>query len=372
MMAAGFRRRENRPMRICLNMIVKDEAAVIARCLASIKPWVDCWVIVDTGSSDGTQDIVREIMRDLPGELHEREWRNFGHNRGEALELARDKADYLLFIDADETLGAAPGAAWPALREPAYSLEARYGELRYDRVSVIDTRLPWRWNGVLHEYLDAGMPVAQPRLPGFWIEVRAEGARSKDPAKFEKDAAILEAALADEPANARYVFYLAQSHRDAGKLQLAREWYDKRAAMGGWDEEAWYARYQVARLTELLGDESAQVTSAYLRAYEARPARAEPLVALARYFRGRLEWNSAYLFASIACTVPMPQDRLFVDATAYGWWGQDELALAAFYTGRRLDAARIWNALLEAAQLPASERPRIEQNLAFASAPQPT
>ena len=358
-------------MSICLNMIVKDEAAVIARCLASIKPWIDCWTIVDTGSSDSTKEIVRETMRDVPGELHERPWRDFGHNRGEALDLARDKADYLLFIDADETLGAAPGAAWPNLHEPAYSLETRFGELRYDRVSLVNTHLPWRWVGVLHEYLDAGKPIAQPRVPGFWIDVRAEGARSKDPAKYEKDAAILEAALAVEPGNARYAFYLAQSYRDAGKLQIAREWYEKRASMGGWDEEAWYARFQCARLADLLGEESALVTSAYMRAYESRPTRAEPLVLLARHFRLRNEWNSAYLIASAARAIAPSQDRLFVDATAYGWSRDDEFALASFYTGRVADAARIWKGLLEGAELPASERPRIEQHLSFTSGKQP-
>ena len=40
---------------ICLNMIVKNEAPVIGRCLASVLPFVDRWVIVDTGSTDGTQ-----------------------------------------------------------------------------------------------------------------------------------------------------------------------------------------------------------------------------------------------------------------------------------------------------------------------------
>ena len=39
------------PPRICLNMIVKNEAPVIERCLASVRPWVDYWVIVDTGST---------------------------------------------------------------------------------------------------------------------------------------------------------------------------------------------------------------------------------------------------------------------------------------------------------------------------------
>ena len=61
---------------ICLNMIVKNEAHVIRRCLDSVRPIVDSWVIVDTGSSDGTQEIVRNWFADIPGELHERPWRD--------------------------------------------------------------------------------------------------------------------------------------------------------------------------------------------------------------------------------------------------------------------------------------------------------
>ena len=72
---------------ICLNMIVKNEAHVIRRCLDSVRPFIDCWVIVDTGSTDGTQELIREVMRDIPGELRERPWKNFAHNRNEALSL---------------------------------------------------------------------------------------------------------------------------------------------------------------------------------------------------------------------------------------------------------------------------------------------
>jgi glycosyltransferase involved in cell wall biosynthesis len=78
---------------ICLNMIVKDEAPVIRRCLATVRPFIDFWVIVDTGSRDGTQAIISEFLQDLPGELIERPWVDFAHNRSEALAAARDKAD---------------------------------------------------------------------------------------------------------------------------------------------------------------------------------------------------------------------------------------------------------------------------------------
>ena len=57
---------------LCLNMIVKNKVSVIARCLVSVRPIIDYWVIVDTGSTDGSQETVRTLMRDLPGELHER------------------------------------------------------------------------------------------------------------------------------------------------------------------------------------------------------------------------------------------------------------------------------------------------------------
>ena len=61
---------------------------------------------------------------------------------------------------------------------------------------------------------------------------------------------VLEAALALDPGNRRYVFYLAQSYRDAGEREVALVQYDRRAAMGGWDEEVWYSLYQSALLAE--------------------------------------------------------------------------------------------------------------------------
>jgi glycosyltransferase involved in cell wall biosynthesis len=91
-------------MRLCLNMIVRDEAPVIERCIRSVLPHIQCWAIVDTGSSDGTQAIVRGLLGGLPGELIERPWVDFATNRNQALELARGYGDYALIMDADDAL----------------------------------------------------------------------------------------------------------------------------------------------------------------------------------------------------------------------------------------------------------------------------
>src|ERR1700679_683387 len=130
---------------ICLNMIVKNEASVIRRCIDSVRPIVDHWVIVDTGSTDGTQDIIRGHLRDLPGELHERPWRDFAHNRSEALELARGKSDHILIIDADDTLEIAPGTALPRLTADSYVIEIRDSSLVYKRTQLVRSALPWRY-----------------------------------------------------------------------------------------------------------------------------------------------------------------------------------------------------------------------------------
>src|SRR3990167_4045655 len=108
---------------ICLNMIVRNEVDVIERCLESVKPLIDYWVIVDTGSTDGTQDKIKSILQNIPGELHEQAWESFAHNRTEAIMFARGKADFLFVIDANDTLSIPPKFKLPKLNCDSYSLK---------------------------------------------------------------------------------------------------------------------------------------------------------------------------------------------------------------------------------------------------------
>mgnify|MGYP001259491730 CR=1 FL=1 len=359
----------NRPS-ICLNMIVKNEAHVIERCLASARPLIDAWCIVDTGSTDGTQDKIRALMAGAPGTLHERPWKNFGHNRSEALQLARaEGSDYLLFIDADEWFDAPAGFAWPVLSADAYELVRHYGDMHYHRTALVATRLPWHWEGVLHEYLDCNQPHHLDNLDVPHIIQHHDGARAHDPDTYLKDIAVLQAALAEDPANARNTFYLAQSLRDAGRLDEARTVYLRRAGMGGWDEEAWHALYQAAVLLDRLHGPPAEVQAAYLAAFEARPTRAEPLVELARWHRERQQYAQASLYAQWASGMPQPADRLFVEVAAYQWRALDELAVSGFYVrspelmAAGLAAMRSLVPQIDA--LPAEVRDRVRANAGF-------
>lgn len=353
---------------VCLNMIVKNEARVMERCLASVRPFIDAWAIVDTGSTDGTQELIRKTLADLPGEVLERPWKNFGHNRTEALEHARGRADYILIMDADEVLELPEGFVLPPLTAEEYWFDHRFVETpdtAWQRGTLIKSGLPWRFEGVLHEHLVCGKtPYMRVVLPGPTVWVHTDSARNADPkAKFESDARILEQALVDEPDNARYVFYLAQSYRDSKQLEKAIAAYDRRATMGGFPEEVYYSKLEAARLRELSGAAWPTVLAGYLDAHQARPVRAEPLVALARSCRLRQDWAVAELFARAAVAIRQPSDGLFLDLSAYQWRAVDELAIATFYTGKIDESKALNERLLVMPALPASERPRITKNL---------
>ena len=344
-------------------MIVRDEAAVIERCLASVRPFIDHWVIVDTGSVDDTRERIESALVGIPGELHRHPWKNFGHNRSEALNLAKDHGDYLLFIDADECLRAPDGFAWPALNGDAYYLNAEYGATLYSRCSLVSTRLEWKWSGVLHEFLESTPQARFGRLEWPRMVVQHDGARAHDPKTYEKDAAILERALREDPLNARNAFYLAQSWRDAGDPVKAIAAYRHRVTMAGFEEEAWYALFEIAKLAEQLGGSPAEVRSAYLDAYQRRPCRAEPLYKLAFYHRTRNELALAYLFAKQAAAIPRPNDLLFIDEGVYTWCCLDELATAAYWVGAYDEGRKVTERLLAEGHVPESHRARIEANL---------
>lgn len=356
---------------VCLNMIVKNEVSVMPRCLAAVRDRIDYWVIVDTGSTDGTQELIRKELVGVPGELIERPWVNFGHNRSEAVALARDKADYTLVVDADETFVIEPDFTWPTDGMDSYQIKTSFGNVEYWRTQLMSTKLPWRYDGILHEYPTCEQAKTQGQLTGIVDRPATDGARSKDPQKFRHDAELLEEALKRDCGHltSRYKFYCAQSWRDAGELEKAREWYQKRAELGGWAEEVWFSLYMAARISEFLKLPEHEVMSAYLTAYQYRPSRAESLHDLSRYMRSKLKFALALLFAEQAMRTPPTSDKLFVTADVYSWRAADEFAISAYYMGRMSEAREVNERLLASSTLPAHERPRLEKNLSFCRQP---
>jgi glycosyltransferase involved in cell wall biosynthesis len=356
---------------VCLNMIVKDEAHVIRRCLDSVRPLIDRWIVVDTGSTDGTQQVVRDCLADVPGELFERPWRGFGASRSEAITLARPHADYLLFIDADDVMEVPAGFVMPPLVEDAYEITIEYGQLVYRRVGLVRSSLSWRYEGVLHEYLECEGRFSLGKLEGVKMRIVGGGGRSQatEGEKFRRDAATLEEALRDDPNNTRYAFYLAQSHRDAGELEKALAAYDRRAGMAGFDQEIYCSMHNAAKLAARLTRPQGEIIDRYLRAFEFRPSRVESLGELMLYLRENgPRWRLAFLIGEQAIRIPPSGDTLFVEQAWYDWRCLDEFAIAAYWIGEFERSRHACERLLGGGLLPAAHHARVLANLNFARA----
>ena len=350
---------------ICLNMIVRNEAHIVHELLEVVAPYITSWVIVDTGSDDGTPDVIRSRMANLgiPGELHERPWRNFGHNRSEALTLAQGHGDYIWVMDADDTVVGTPD--FGGLSADVYNL--RYGQgagFMYWRRHLFRDGLRWRYEGVVHEYAVCDDPFVEERLDGeYYIDSRRLGARNLDPQKYARDRDLLLAEVERNPDDGRSVFYLAQSYFDLCDFVNAREWYARRVDMGGWDEEVYCAMFRVAESMAQLGAPWPDVQDAYLRAWEFRPTRAEPLHAIAYRYRTDQRYRLGHLFAERAAEIPLPEeDTLFVGADVYAWRAVDEQSVCASWTGKHMEAFMLCRHLLAGRDIPDDDRKRIAGN----------
>jgi glycosyltransferase involved in cell wall biosynthesis len=318
---------------ICLAMIVKNESAVIRRALESVKPWIDSWVICDTGSTDGTEEIVFETMQGIAGGLHHVPWVDFGTNRAQAVKLASERADYVLIMDADMVLNVKDPAFKEKLCADAYDL--RYeGALDYVQTMLVSSQHDWVYTGVTHEYIWSPSATIETKLfPGISLTHLCDGGMRAD--KFERDICLLIQAVLKAPGNSRNIFYLAQSYKDLGLASEAFYWYGRRAEMGGFAEESWYAMYQQAKMSVLLKQDWQESLTLFMKAFQYRPTRIEPIYDVVCHYRELNDPRTAFLFAAHwGHHFPYPQDRLFIDATIYKYLMPYEFAFAAASIGQ--------------------------------------
>lgn len=358
--------------RLCLSMIVKNETHIIKECFDSIYKNIDYWVIVDTGSTDGTQELIKNYFAEkgIPGELHERPWVGFGHNRSEALQLCEGKADWAWMIDADDYVEGA--FTFPPEKEipnelDGWALQFGRADFSWWRTQIFRTGRGWKYVGILHEYpTTEGTPRIGKIEGPYKIVARTLGARNKDISpveKYKKDAELLENALKEDPTNIRYQFYLAQSYFDSQQWEKAEEAYKKRIEMGGWEEEQFYSAFRIGLCRGLLNRPWEQIQQGFLEAWQLRPTRAEPLYQIARVYRLMGHPRLGYLFAKMAAEINYPKDDiLFVQDDVYKYGILDELGSTAFYAAKPHIGYAACKKLLVENRLPADQVDRVRSN----------
>lgn len=353
-------------VKICLNMIVKNESKIIRRCLESVMPMIDSWLIIDTGSTDGTQNLIRETMRKIPGSLYERRWVDFASNRNEALELARyrSEADYFLFLDADEKLSFSNKYIMPVWEDDAYLGTVRLSNgSEFTRVFLVKRTFKCYWKGVVHEELVCQKKHYLRVVRDPLILSLGDGNRSGDRSRFFKDARSLEETLARKPNDVRTLFMLAQCYLGAHSFEKALQLYRKRSLMNhGWEGEIYLSLYAIAQIERICKKDISVWIASYWRAFKYYPHRAEPLFWINTYYQINHDYLSGFELAKKALCIPYPKDTLPIERWIYKYGLLLQFSDFCYYLDKRSEAKEALDRILEV-PLPANIRRVAKENL---------
>ncbi len=351
-------------------MIVKNEADNIERCIASVAPYIQYYVICDTGSTDNTKEIIKKFFdeKGIPGEIHDHKWEDFGTNRSKALELCLGKTKWILMIDADDNIeGKLPIEKFDDSLD-GYHVKIAKGSCVWWRSQIFNVqKKKWWYVEPLHEYAMCEEPMYIGKLEGDYLwNARTEGCRAKsvssETEKYQKDYYTLKKYLEQDPNQPRKQFYAAQSAFDARMYAVAEEEYLKRVALNNWIEEVFISWMKIGECRERLNRPMEQILDAYLMAYETLPNRVEPLYRMSCLFRKNERPKCAFLISSFGPNLKMSDESLFLDKDSYTWGILDEIGSTAYYARQPIIGIQACEKLLSEPYLPQSERERVVNN----------
>ena len=294
-------------MRISLCMIVKNEAAVLGRCLESVKDAVDEIVIIDTGSTDETKDIAgryTEQIYDFPWVDDFSAARNFSFSKA--------TMDFVMWMDADDVLPPSQAAGLVALKEslpPETDMVTMKYHLAWDaqgRASFVSTRerllrrtAGFQWEGRVHECIPmVGAVVHTP----LYLEHRS------DHGKSDRNLKIYEMQKAEGlPFSPREMYYYARELVEHGRHSEAAVQFEAFLDSGeGWFEDNIGACLALGDCYGRLG-EAQQQRLALSRSFAYAPPRAQVCCALGYEAKKRGEWDSVAFWFEAALLTPTQQ-----------------------------------------------------------------
>lgn len=302
---------------LSLALIIKNVEKTIDRCLSDFSKIADEIIVVDTGSTDNSIEIVKKHT----DKIYHFKWiDDFSAARNYS--FSKCTKDFIVWIDGDDY---ACEDDLKKIREIDYSDKEiilidyvyAHDEFGKDRLIVpreriIKRSLNLKWEGEIHEII----PLSGGK---YWKAPGIKTHHNKQQGTSERNLAILERIVKQKPT-ARNTLYLAKEYLDFGKYDDSLQYFQKFLEFeGNYWEDIYIAHYKMA-LCYLHKDDEAKLKEHMFEAIKVEDRWAEPYCHLALYYMNKQQWDKAIQWYEIATKIRRPKDLTTSYQPEYYTW----------------------------------------------------
>lgn len=371
-------------MNICLLMMIKNESKIILNALESTENIVDSYFICDSGSTDDSKEKIVQYMdqKNIPGKVVDIPWKNFGYSKSIMMERALNEsgADFFIFFDAKEVL--VNSDEQKPTKDDRIKLEKHFNKSTadvfmlttfnnnniYRRWSALRNNQLYIWKSPAHEYLVTTLPLKREDLDILGVKVNSVGSSGGSTEKYLKYVELLKDYIEEdtEPHYNREIYYIAQSYKDAGKIELGIEWYKKRIDIGdfGTSEEPYISMLTLYWYYKPKDEKEAIHYLLMMKRYY--PYRLEGMHEGMSHFDSEADFKMAYVFGKAGYETLNNAKRgyLFKNAEIYNYRFLFLFSLMAHHSKNTKDAYEA-GLLLKDVKMPEHLRIRHDKNMVF-------
>ena len=328
---------------ISLCMIVKNEEAVLSRCLESVKDIVDEIIIVDTGSTDKT----KEIAYDYTEKVYDFEWTN-DFSQARNYSFSKATKDYQMWLDADDIITEEDKQKILKLKQnldPSVDIVTFKYNTHFDKynnpiLTSTRGRLFKReknhlWNDPIHEYIELRGNIYYAN--DIFISHKKEATYT------DRNLKIYQNQIKNgKKLSPRSLYYFARELKDHKRYEEAIYYFEQFLdGKLGWVEDNIAACYNLAICYKALGNNN-KILQSLLRSFEYDAPRAEISCEIAYYFMNKNDYQKALKWFLLATHLEKPNTLGFLLNDYWDFIPNIELSVCYYKLGN-IEKAILYN-----------------------------
>jgi tetratricopeptide (TPR) repeat protein len=301
---------------IHLCIIVKNGGPQFEEMLIKNLQIIDCWTILDTGSTDSTIDIINSVLiGKKKGQLYCEPFVNFRDSRNRCLDLAGKTCKYTVMLDDTYIIEGDLRNFLNVVRgdqfSDTYSLYIKSNDTEYVSNRILKTDRNLRYIYKIHEVIskDNNICVIVPIIKTNILDYRCDYMETRTMNRKKYDIQLLLEELEEDPNDPRHLYYLGQTYNILGNFEKSFEYFIKRieAPNEGFLQEKIDACFEAARHANFrLNKPWTICEELYLKSYEMDKTRPDSLYFLGIHYNEANNYEKAFFYFKEAFRLGYP------------------------------------------------------------------